>query len=90
MPVSRHFDDGLLAGDRGRDRQPPALRHRVASVEQEIQKDLLQLVLDASNHNGGAVECLPHLNLAHLELVLEQRQHVVDGPIQVDRPGLAA
>ena len=32
------------------DRQPAALRHRVARVQEQVQEHLLQLVLDAEHH----------------------------------------
>ena len=67
------------------DRQPAALRHRVARVEEQVQEHLLQLVLDALHDRRRRRELLAHLDAAGLELVLEQRQHVVDDGVDVAR-----
>ena len=69
-----------------RNRQPAALGHRVAGVEEQIEKDLLQLVFDATHDDRRRAKLAPDLDLGHLELRLEQRRDVADDDV-ADRPG---
>ena len=88
-PVSLTQHDHLIALATRRDRDPAALRHGVARVEEQVEEHLLQLVLDGAHHRPVGLQVLAHLDAGGAELVLEQRQHVVDDDVQVDRARLA-
>ena len=85
-PVSDLDDRAPSLDRRGTVSQPP--RHRVAGVEEQVQEHLLQLVLDALHATGWSASSLRTLMLLLLELMLEQREHVVDHRVQVDRAGV--
>ena len=84
----RHLGDDLLAFDPGGDGQPAAARHRVARVQQQVEEDLLQLELVSRATTRAGGQLAPDLDVALLELVLEQRQHVADDGVDVDRCAL--
>ena len=50
----RHLRDGLAILDPGGRSQPAAARHRVARVEEQVQKHLLKLVFDAVDRGRAA------------------------------------
>src|SRR5687767_597036 len=66
-------------------REPPALRHRVTRVQKQIEKDLLQLVLDAGDERRRRTQLPPHFHLADEELGLEQRKDIADDSVEIDR-----
>ena len=72
--------------DAGLHRQPAALRHRIPRIQKQIQKHLLQLVLDAGDQRRRRAQLAPHFHLARHQLRLEQRQHIADDGVR-DRPG---
>jgi hypothetical protein len=84
------LDDGFVAVGRRHHRHPTALRHRITRVQQQIQKHLLKLVLDASHDDGRVGQIFANLDPAHLELVFEQRENVRDGYVEIDRAHVAA
>ena len=79
-----HLDHRLAARAR-HDRQPAAFRHGVTRIEEQVQEDLLQLVLDALHQRRHGRQFLAHLDAAGAKLMLEERQHVVDHRVHVDR-----
>jgi hypothetical protein len=85
-----HLDDRIGAVGAGRHREPAPVRHRIAGVEKQIEEDLLQLVLHPAHDDGRFGQVPAHLHPVRPELVLEQRHHVADDQVQVDRPHLAA
>ena len=42
-------------------------------------------MLVAADHHGFVAQLPPHLDVLQLELVLQQRQHVIDDRIEIDR-----
>src|SRR6185437_13542066 len=79
-----NLGDRLAVDNARRHRQPAALRHRVARVEEQVEKHLLQLVLDAADDDRRGRQIAPHLDLPDLELMFEQREDVGDDGVQID------
>ena len=81
----RDLGDDIRAVDARGDAEPPAAGHRVAGVEQQVEEDLLQLELVADEHQRRRRQLAAHLDAALLELMFEQRQHVADHGVEIDR-----
>src|SRR5208282_107868 len=64
--------------------QDSAPGHRVLGIQEQIQKHLLQAPGVALNQRKVLRELGLHLDVSHLELVLEQRQRIGDHLVQTD------
>ena len=89
-PVSATSATTRVAVKPGGDREPAADRHGVARVQEQIEEYLLELVLDPAHRNRRVGELAPQLDLADLELMLEQGEHVADDGVDVHDGRLTA
>src|SRR5579871_825330 len=80
--------DGFAGGDA--DARVGGAMHGVASVEQKVESDLLQLALVAVNPREARVELRFHANAGGLELMLKQCEGVVEEAIEIDGAELSA
>src|SRR6266849_5535267 len=65
----RNLRHGPVAVDTGRYRQPAATRHRVTGVQEQVQKDLLELMFNPQYGHLRLRQIAADLDLRHLELV---------------------
>src|SRR6185295_16005839 len=79
---------GRVPVDIGGNRQPAAARHGIPRVQEQVEKDLLELVFDALDDRRRRRKLFTNLNAASSELVLEQRQHIIDDGVYLDRTGV--
>src|SRR3954453_6316094 len=77
-----HPDAGAFGP--GPDFQGPAGAHRVASVEEEIQEDLLEFTRVPVDRRKIGVEVRLDLDSGLLQLMFEERERLLDDPIQAD------
>ncbi len=64
--------------------QDSAPGHRVLGIQEQIQKHLLQAPGVALNQRKVFIELGLHLDVSHLELVVEQCQRICDHLVQTD------
>ena len=77
------YDRFNVAVDHGGDAQAPTAGHRLLGIEQEIEKDLLQLAGVAVNGRQVFSEIDVDNDLRGLELMVKQRESVADDLIQI-------
>ena len=88
-PGVAHLGDHMTAIGTGRHGEPSTPGHRVASVQKQVEEHLLELMLHAHDRHGRIRQLTPDPDLAHLELVLQKREHVADDRVQVHVLALA-
>src|SRR5437868_180809 len=74
----------------GGDFQSAAIRHRILGVQEEIKEDLLQLAAVAHDAREISIEITLDVYSSRFELVLEQRERVLNDTVQIKQLEFAA